>query len=189
MKKAVVLVTLALASISSFANSSELAEGWYLGGGVGSTGFDIDGYETNVKPDGTALKMYGGYQFNRIVSAEMAYNYYGDLNYKQGGQTAASPTSISLSANLGYTFDSGWRPFAIIGLSSVDLDTKQSAGFDSDTGTGVHAGLGVEYSPKSIDGLTLRLAYEADTFEVETTGYYTQDYTVDAVYFGASYNF
>lgn len=188
MKKAVVLATLALASISSFANSSELAEGWYLGGGVGSTGFDIDGYETNVKPDGTALKVYGGYQFNRIVSAEMAYTYYGDLNYKQGGQTAASPTSISLSANLGYTFDSGWRPFAIIGLSSVDLDTKQ-AGFDSDTGTGVHAGLGVEYSPKSIDGLTLRIAYEADTFEVETTGYYTQDYTVDAVYFGASYKF
>lgn len=196
MKKSVLLATLALASVSSFANSSEQAEGWYLGGGVGSTGFEVEGYETIVDADGTALKVYGGYQFNRIVGVEMAYTSYGDLNYKQGyaqaGQTAASPTSISLSANLGYTFDSGWRPFVIIGLSSVDLDTKE-VGFESDKGAGVHAGLGVEYSPEAIDGLTLRLAYEADVFEVETVGYntqdYTQDYTLDTIYFGASYKF
>lgn len=192
MKKVAVLAMLALASLSSFANANE---GWYLGGGVGSTGFDIDSYDTNVKPDGTALKMYGGYQFNRIVSAEVAYTSYGDLKYKQGyaraGQTAVSPSSISLSANLGYTFDSGWRPFVILGLSSVDLDAKQ-AKFDSDSGMGIHTGLGLEYSLKSIDGLTMRLAYEADTFEVEKQSLVmksTEDYTVDAVYFGVSYTF
>ncbi len=196
MKKVAVLATLALASLSPFANANEVNEvnevneGWYIGAGVGSTGFDIDGYDTNVKPDGTALKVYGGYQFNRIVSAEIAYTSYGDLKYKQGyalaGQTSASPSSISLSANLGYTFDSGWRPFAILGLSSVDLDEKQ-AGFDIDLGIGIHTGLGLEYSLKSIDGLTMRLAYEADTFEAESQLF--QDYTVDAIYFGVSYTF
>jgi len=196
MKKVAVLATLALASLSSFANANKVNEGWYLGGGVGNTGFDIDGYDTNVEPDGNALKMYGGYKFNRIVSAEVAYTSYGDLKYKQGyalaGQTAASPSSISLSANLGYTFDSGWRPFVILGLSSVDLDAKQAELFYSDSGTGAHTGLGLEYSLKSIDGLTMRLAYEADTFEVESQFFgmkYTQDYTVDSAYFGVSYAF
>ena len=199
MKKAAILTILALTSVSSFTLANEPAEGWYLGGGIGSTGFDLDldikNSGTTVEPDGTALKVYGGFQFNRILSAEMSYISYGDLNVKQEYQafydavhTLASPTSISLSANLGYTFDNGWRPFVMLGLSSVYFNTKQKSDI-SDKHTGFHAGLGVEYSPKFIDDLTMRLAYEADMFEAKSQIAGNVDFTLDAVYFGASYKF
>ncbi|MCW1890338.1 porin family protein [Vibrio chagasii] len=59
--------------------------------------------------------LYGGYQFNRIVGIELGYTDYAD--YESYGTKVFSPTSLSVTANLGYTFDSSIRPFVLAGLN------------------------------------------------------------------------
>ncbi|MFA0327431.1 outer membrane beta-barrel protein, partial [Vibrio splendidus] len=78
--------------------------------------------------------------FNRIVGVELGYNDYAD--YKNSTDKL-SPTSISVSANVGYTFDNTIRPFVLAGLSSVDLNANSGAGYNDDSGTGFHFGVGV----------------------------------------------
>ncbi|CAH6843905.1 Outer membrane protein [Vibrio chagasii] len=162
--------------------------GAYIGGGLGVyQDSDTDG-QGNLDSDGMGYNLYGGYQFNRIVGVELGYNDYAD--YKKGTDKL-SPTSVSVSANLGYTFDNTIRPFVLAGLSSVDLNANKSAGYADDSGTGFHFGLGVEYTP--IENLTLRLISQADAVSVEN--YYgpfkTEDKTLafSSVSLGGSYNF
>lgn len=166
--------------------------GAYIGGGLSVyQDSDTDGHG-NLDSDGMGYNLYGGYQFNRIVGVELGYNDYAD--YKQG-TTKLSPTSISVSANLGYTFDNTFRPFVLAGLSSVDLNANKSAGYADDSGTGFHFGVGVEYTP--IEHLTLRLISQADAVSVDDTIQFSNsqisagDHTLafNSISFGGSYNF
>lgn len=166
--------------------------GAYIGGGLSVyQDSDTDGHG-NLDSDGMGYNLYGGYQFNRIVGVELGYNDYAD--YKQG-TTKLSPTSISVSANLGYTFDNTFRPFVLAGLSSVDLNANKSAGYADDSGTGFHFGVGVEYTP--IEHLTLRLISQADAVSVDDTIQFNNsqisagDHTLafNSISFGGSYNF
>ncbi|MGI9886380.1 porin family protein [Vibrio chagasii] len=166
--------------------------GAYIGGGLSVyQDSDTDG-NGNLDSDGMGYNLYGGYQFNRIVGVELGYTDY--ANYKNSLEKL-SPTSVSISANLGYTFDNTIRPFVLAGLSSVDLNASKSAGYDDDSGTGFHFGLGVEYTP--IEHLTLRLISQADAVSVDDTvkignsTISTGDHTLafNSISFGGSYNF
>ena len=152
---------------------------------------DTDG-APSLDSSGMGYNLYGGYQFNRIVGVELGYNDY--ANYKNSDEDL-SPTSISVSANLGYTFDNTIRPFVLAGLSSVDLNASSGSKFDDDSGTGFHFGVGVEYTP--VEHLTLRLISQADAVSVDdtvkisnstiSTGNHTLAF--NSVSFGGSYDF
>ncbi len=167
--------------------------GAYIGGGLSIyQDSDTDG-QGNLDSNGMGYNLYGGYQFNRIVGVELGYNDYAD--YKNSTDKL-SPTSISVSANLGYTFDNTIRPFVLAGLSSVDLHANSAANYDDDSGTGFHFGVGVEYTP--IEHLTLRLISQADAVNVEDNysfgsngSFKSDDHTLafNSVSFGGSYNF
>ncbi|MBE4578850.1 hypothetical protein BOO30_14140 [Vibrio navarrensis] len=93
---------------------------------------------------------------------------------------------------LGYTFDSGWRPFGTIGFGK----TKIKSSISSDNETSFHVGVGGEYSPNELKNLSLRVAYEVDGFTQEVQGNYgyygvREDVTVTigTFYVGASYKF
>lgn len=93
---------------------------------------------------------------------------------------------------LGYTFDSGWRPFGTIGFGK----TKIKSSIRSDNETSFHMGVGGEYSPKELKNLSLRVAYEVDGFNQEVRGNYgyfgvREDVTVTigTFYVGANYKF
>lgn len=86
-------------------------------------------------------------------------------------------------ANLGYTFDSGWRPFGTIGLGKTEL----SAFGDSLKETSVHVGVGGEYSPQELKNLNFRLAYEVDSAKFDKLDDMTV--TLGTFYVGASYKF
>ena len=184
-KSALALGLIGLVSLPTFA--AGIDGGAYVGGGLSVyQGSDTDG-SPSLDSDGMGYNLYGGYQFNRIVGVELGYNDYAD--YKKGA-AKLSPTSISLSANLGYTFDNTIRPFVLAGLSSVDLNANNAALYDDDSGTGFHFGVGVEYTP--IEHLTLRLISQADAVSVENDyGTYKNDKTLafNSISFGGSYNF
>lgn len=189
-KSALALGLISAVSLPALAAGTD--GGAYIGGGHSIyQDSDTDG-QGSLDSDGMGYNLYGGYQFNRIIGVELGYNDY--ANYKKGAEKL-SPTSISASANIGYTFDNTIRPFVLAGLSSVDLNANKSAGYDDDSGTGFHFGVGVEYTP--IEHLTLRLISQADAVSVEN--YYignnsslkTEDKTLafNSISFGGSYNF
>ncbi|CAH6907401.1 Outer membrane protein [Vibrio chagasii] len=205
---------LGVALMSALATNNVMAaeSGFYLGGAIGTVDFeDDDLVSSKTEPvtfeaEDNSYRLIAGYKFNRIVSLEFQYTDYGDLVAKNHADKndgfTWTPQTVSVAANLGYTFDNGMRPFGIIGLSSIDLDMKNADGsrpsgsnFD-DTGTGVRFGVGVEYTPPKLSALSLRLGYEADAFTLETyEGSFwnrrkvEKDIVLESFYLGATYNF
>lgn len=193
MKK-LLLITALFSSVAS----ANVHNGFYLGAGVGTTDFDDDGYfqDTNypISTDAdNSYKLIAGYQFNRIVSLETQYTNYGDTNVKVHDQNNTITGKIehktyTVAANLGYTFDNGLRPFATIGLGSIDY----KAGSFSDNGGVIRAGLGLEYTPLQLQHLSLRTAYEVDNYELEEKGFFTSktyEQSIGTWYLAASYKF
>ncbi|MCG3864892.1 MULTISPECIES: outer membrane beta-barrel protein [unclassified Photobacterium] len=203
MKK-LLLVTLIGTLASSYASASENPSnkynGFYIGAGVGTTDFHYDkslassiennhevGYSN--KADGESYKLIAGYQFNRIVALEAQYTTYGDIKntlevkgHKFTGKTEHQ--SFSLAANLGYTFDNGLRPFALVGLGQISV---KEPGFKDDGGL-IRLGAGLEYQIKQVPGLGIRTAYEADFYTLEATNK-DYDMSVGSWYLGATYKF
>ncbi|MYM63328.1 outer membrane beta-barrel protein [Pseudomaricurvus sp. HS19] len=179
---------------------------WFVGAGFGSVGFDDDGfsddledelrfitgdrYDVDTETDDTALLLKAGYRFNRIVGVEVSYIDYGDVVYEINGDEAFTfgIAAISLAANVGYTFNSGWRPFAIVGLSSVDVDAD-----DSDRYLGFHYGFGGEFTPQNMSALTFRIAYEGDIFVDDSledeSGFDLYAMDIGTLNIGATFNF
>ncbi|ODY52442.1 hypothetical protein BBM25_11040 [Vibrio parahaemolyticus] len=191
MKKAVLL----LAAVSAFAQANQTdvekkdVSGFYLGGGIGVTTVYDDSvwpYAVNLDSNDSTYKLFGGYQFNRIVAIEAQYTRYGDIfdKFEDAPRTMVKPENIALMANLGYTFDSGWRPFAAVGLGRTELDFGSS----SKAETSFRAGVGGEYSPKAIENLNFRIAYEVDTFVIDET-YDDLTIMLGSLYAGVSYKF
>lgn len=181
-------------------------EGFYLGAGLGGTGFADNGqvedlnkeYRENVSFDNSSggVIIYGGYKFNNIFSLELAYNNYGTFkltNPSNGATFEFSPSSYGASANLGYGFlDKQLRPYLLLGLTRIDLD----GWVQDDKSTALHFGFGLQYDPKSFDGFGFRLGYEGDSFSIDTgasgtTTYIKKDYaqSVGTLYIGAHYLF
>ena len=187
--------------MSAFAANNVMAadSGFYLGGAIGTTGIDDGGlYKDSFIPitvdaEDETYKIIAGYQFNRIVALEAQYTNYGDVvakNVLNQSTYTWSPTAFSISANLGYTFDNGIRPFGIIGLSTIDLDQSLPV-LDDDSGEGIRYGFGVEYTPKQAKNVSFRLGYEADAFVIESDSAFEndKDLVIDSFYLGAMYNF
>ncbi|WP_052879701.1 porin family protein [Vibrio coralliirubri] len=192
---------LSIAMMSAFAANNVMAadSGFYLGGAIGTTGIDDGGlYKDSFIPitvdaEDETYKIIAGYQFNRIVALEAQYTNYGDVVAKNALNQSTytwSPTAFSISANLGYTFDNGIRPFGIIGLSTIDLDQSLPV-LDDDSGEGIRYGFGVEYTPKQANNVSFRLGYEADAFVIESDSAFEndKDLVIDSLYLGATYNF
>ncbi|UPQ86918.1 porin family protein [Vibrio sinaloensis] len=161
----------------------------YIGGAYGvKQSEDLDGITANSSHSGIAYSIYGGYRFNRVVGIETSYTDYGDIS--ADGHTAFSPTSLSASANLGYSFDNGLRPFALVGLSYVDTNASSEMPLASDSEAGFHLGIGLEYSP--IEQMSLRVMSVADSLNVDkVTSKEVKEHTIalNSVQLGVSYNF
>ena len=174
-------------------------DGFYLGGAIGTIGIDDGGlYDNTLQPitvdaDDSTFKVIAGYQFNRIVAVEAQYTKYGDVVAKNAitqDTYTWKPTAFSISANLGYTFDNGFRPFGIIGLASIDLDQSLPL-LQDDSGEGVRYGMGVEYTPPQYGNVSFKLGYEADAFVIESASAFDsdKDIVIDSFYAAVAYRF
>jgi len=200
MKSITVLGALTALALTASVQANQDVSGFYIGGGVGSTTVDLDrtGAIYDEDTDGTTLKFIGGYQFNRIVAIEAQYTKYGEITPNKtlkldGKLYTWDATTFSVSANLGYTFQNGLRPFGIIGLSSLDLGQSTKVLKDDDA-TAIHLGLGLEYTPAALSGVSFRVGYEADAFAMEefdnkTNRYEDTDVLIGSAYVAATYKF
>jgi len=205
MKKTIVLMAFILANSAAHATlvttedsaaqqSSPVAvqveqkvKGFYLGVGVGTTAFDSLDYDVNAEENGNTIKFIAGYQFSKVFALEGQYTAYGDIDLSESYGWA--PTAVSLTANLGYTFSNGLRSFGLIGISAIDLGQSLQTNLD-DKGVGLRYGLGLEYAPPALKGLSARVGYEVDLFSVEFKSYdVTQDYTLGSFYASVAYKF
>ena len=189
MKTITLLGALTAIALSVNVQANQDFSGFYIGGGVGSTDANVSSGSLSYSPStsGTTLKAIGGYQFNRIVAIEAQYTSYGDVTTPTAYKW--EPTTISLAANLGYTFDNGLRPFATIGLSSLDLNESYNL-LDDNNATAVRFGAGLEYTPASLAGISFRAGYEADAFVIEdNTSPADADVYIGSLYVAASYKF
>jgi len=202
---------LSVACLAAILGSSAQASdsGLYFGAGLGPTALNDNGFvsdwNSENRHNGTptdytlydtasGIHLYGGFKFNRIVSLEASYTNYGKFTLEKNSDPFLSftPTSFSVSANLGYDFfDGQLRPFGLIGMSYVDL-----GGWSGDSNPdAVHIGLGLEYSPATQKNVGFRLAYEADIFKMDTGisngTYVNAEYTqsLGMLYLGAHYRF
>jgi opacity protein-like surface antigen len=202
-----VILCAVLASLS-LGNSAVAAErGYYFGGGVGSASIDDGGMNdyrstpTTMKADDNSFHFMGGYKFNRVASLELQYTNYGDVKTKRAGKNVMtwSPTAISLSGNIGYTFNNGFRPYGIIGLSYIDLDMKlhpelhqmmvQKNAKVNDSGDALRIGLGIEYTPKVAEGVSFRAGYESDIFDFKHFDTQTYSVTLGSFFVAGTYHF
>lgn len=173
MKKQLAYLCLASAALTSSAVMADEAEGFYLGAGLGSTTFDDDGWIRGMdwKAEDNTQKLFAGYQFNRIIAIEFIHSDYGKMTtndsvYLYGsGQTVygyqMDPKAFSVVANAGYSFDSGWRPFGMFGLSTIDLNQSHKL-IKEKSGLSFHWGIGAQYSTNAVSGLQLRFMIEGD---------------------------
>ena len=207
MKKlTLALSVLSLSIASSLAQADTMSQdqkvsGFYVGGAVGqsklsatdsenfNSGADFN-YTDDMDTKDSSLKILAGYQFNRIVGVEASYTDYGKFGMTNGGTYSISPTALTVAANLGYTFHSGWRPFGLVGLSTIDLG-EDGIYFEDDSGPALHYGVGVEFSPVNLQGLAFRATWESDLMFVEDPDSDYDDYALSLsnLSIGATYKF
>jgi len=201
MNKNLVLGAVLMSGLS-FSSMAAMDRGWYVGGGFGTTEMTSESdsgmtQDPSFDEKGHTLRAMTGFKFNRIASIEFQYANYGEIKEKSHvNELTFEPTAISIAGNIGYTFDNGIRPFGIIGLTHIDLDVDQP-GFN-DKGDAVRVGFGLEYVNPRMNGMSFRLAYEADIFDVVMTQennltkrvtQTTNTVTLGSAYAGVSYHF
>ncbi|GAD88454.1 outer membrane protein [Vibrio halioticoli] len=217
----VALCGIALLSSSAFASSDP--SGFYVLGAVGTTGIDDGGYtddfndnvnisqpsfDSELETKGSTKTYSMGYQINRIVGVEATYMDYGRINLNQksagvstGSSQVFAPESFSVSANLGYSFHNGLRPFAKIGISYIDFgveDAGNSSFKDINGHGGIHIGAGVEYAldlGENHGNVLFRTGVEGDIANVElegSQGAFIEDnynWSIATLYAGVGYRF
>jgi len=189
MKSIIIAGTLAALSLTTSVQANQDVSGFYLGGGVGKSAIGTDAKGMKSKTDGTTLKVIGGYQFNRIVAIEAQYTKYGSMTPNKAKKSEKwDPETFSIAANLGYTFQNGLRPFAIIGLSSLDLDQSVKI-YDDKNAQAIHWGAGLEYTPAAFSDISFRIGYEADSFKLEQKKAKDTNVTIASAYLAATYKF
>lgn len=199
------IISLPLAAQTNTLDPQKIS-GFYLGAGIGNPSSELDGQDIGLKD--RSYHIISGYQFNRIVAVEMQYASYGESTYglpipRSSKTLPFDPVALSMSANLGYSFDNGVRPFAVFGLGITKLGFAQSDSVQviSDSDLSYHYGVGVDFAPKSLTGVTFRLSYESDFVNIEQQVYlsngksslyaYSEIYDVDlhSVYGAVMYKF
>jgi len=166
MKK-ILLASLLAFGFTTAAVASEDGKGTYVGLAYGNTAYASSSDNFNLDNDtDSGYKLYGGYQFNKIVAVEASYTDYGKFAYTS--THSIETTALGVVANLGYNFlDGQLRPFALVGLSYLDFTQNGGDFFDDDNTLAVTYGLGVEYSPTVLNGVGFRALWNVDAFTAE----------------------
>jgi OmpA-OmpF porin, OOP family len=180
-----VFAALGFAAATAFAGSALAQESaWYLGGSIGQSKAKdaCSDLSSNVSCDDkdTAWKIFGGYQFNRYIAAEVAYTDLGKV--KASGPTVSAEVKSNAWELVGvgsYPIGaSGFAPYAKLGVYRGESKLSSSSGVsDKDTSNDWTAGLGVRYD------ITKNVAVRAEWQR------YNGDADIDMLSIGALYKF
>ena len=189
-----ILSVMILASlVVPIADANEDGSGAYIGVGFGGTAYvDSNFVEEQQTPEDelesvdNGFKVYGGYQFNKIIGLEASYVDYGKFT---AGDYSHKSRSVNIAANLGYSFlDGQLRPFGLWGFGylrhSFPHDNTPSIDENS---FAFHLGIGLDYTPKGLGGLGFRMAYEGNSFSYDVDGNVTTEKDTYRQAFGIMY--
>jgi len=168
MKKLTIVLAAAFLLLSGgYAFSAD--NGWYVGLGIGQSTIDTGVSATtgtaSLDEEGTALKVFAGYEINKYIAVEAHYLDAGEasLTGNTGDTFVADGTayvftsnnvsinaeaiSYGLSGVFTYPLHQYFAPFAKLGFQKWDIDATVSNGSSSasitDDGTGALFGVGV----------------------------------------------
>lgn len=156
-------------------------EGFYAGGGFGSSGYlvaftentySLDNPENTNAVDTESLSdsdvgylFYAGYQINKIIGVEASYTDYGRFQVENIDGYYQEPKVAAFYANAGYTFLNGQlRPFGHLGLGYLQQNQSDRYFDFKDDFVTFHMGLGVDYYPTVLRGLGFRAAFTGDMY-------------------------
>ncbi|WP_241816671.1 porin family protein [Vibrio tasmaniensis] len=205
MKK--MIVTLALIAPLSAVAAQKDPNGFYIGVGAGSTELDDGGFgkaitrkTTTTETESPSYKLIAGYQINRIIGIEGQYTKYGTSTTKVGSSKAFTTdfSSISVAANVGYTFDIGLRPYALLGYSFLNSEIENSGNnkyfaTKSSTVSGIKMGVGVVYAIPAAPALALRAGIDWEAADIKVKDEKNKElsnvHTLGSFYLATTYTF
>ena len=146
------LAILGLASAVAFTGPALAQDmGFYAGLSIGQSSADVDctGFASCDDSD-SAWKIFGGYQFNRNLAAELGYTDLGEFTATGPGISAAvEATAFELSAVGTFPIADKFSIFGRIGMYMADTELSATVGGTSgsvsDDNTGLTFGIGVRY--------------------------------------------
>lgn len=175
--------------------SSAMAESNFYGGlSIGQAKYDTGISNVNngsLDEKDTTKGIFFGYNFNKYVGVEAAYNDFGEstLDVKNGGSFTANGTnyvatadakakidakSFGLSVLLKYPLHQYFVPYAKVGLHRYSYEASENSSLGNysykDDGTDMTYGLGIEANfPYHITARVGYDKYEFDNDDIETT--------------------
>jgi OmpA-OmpF porin, OOP family len=192
MKKYLVAAGIAaLFSSTAFAQASQNKTPFYLGFSAGQTKIDtgVSGLTGTASLDesDTGYKIFGGYKFDNVWSAEIQYADFGKASLKGNNgdrftfdgtqyQFTANNSEVSVKAKsfgaaivAGYDVSTVIRPYAKLGLHRWDSDASVTSNAGnasiSDSGTDPFYGIGIQFSIS--DQLAARVEAEHYKYDSE----------------------
>jgi OOP family OmpA-OmpF porin len=146
------LAILGMASAMAFAGPALAQDTGFYGGlsfGQSSADVDCSGLPQCDDSD-TAWRILGGYRFNRNLAVELGYTDFGEVSAGDGGanNVTAEATAFELVAVGSLPLSNEFSVYGKIGMFRWDVDatgTGVFAGSESDSGTDVTFGVGVQY--------------------------------------------
>lgn len=213
------LLCLALAPALAVAAEGEATKGsgFYVGGTLGLTHYDEDGFFDNsalvgssFDDDSFGLGIVGGYAVSRWFAVEAAYTFLG--NYWEEGRGAnddddidTSLSALTVSVVLDIPMGDTVSLFAQAGIGFAMVDQVldyDEPGIDIeedefDSGPAGVLGLGLKVNLPTQTHVQLRMGYqyytfETDLYKINSANQYVNaevDQEVDYVYLGATYRF
>jgi len=175
MKKNLMSIFGALIFIT-VANADSNTKGFYLGVGYGNMQYSDDRLaSSDLDNKNSGTKLYAGFQFNKMMGIELSHIDYGEYKSYRLSQKFSE---TRLAVNVGRSFiDAQLRPFVNLGLGLIKRDITGGYVYQiDDGGVALALGLGLQYEPKSLDGVGVRIGYDFSYFEQEIRGgYYVED--------------
>ena len=152
-------------------------EGFFIGVGAGASYYNDGGLESdtgsNMSNVSGAYKVYMGYKYNHQATLEGSFTGYGVYDITGVMNDRLSPKSAAVYINYGSDFwHNQFSPFIIAGVGLLWLDSQADAFnsyYSEDIFFSLHYGTGILWTPRMLDGLGFRLAYEGDWSRFATT--------------------
>jgi OmpA-OmpF porin, OOP family len=163
--RAILLAALGLAAASVAPAATTESDSWTFGLAAGQSKLHVssDDFEGSGSVDTFGAKIFGGYHFNRALSAELGFIHGGTLEESEDGLSASvRPRFVTAALVASFPFgDSPIGGFVKAGATRWDATLSVSDGVDSESvdgnGTEFLWGLGLTWGIGNAD---LRLEYE-----------------------------
>ena len=164
--KALLAVLLPASLLAFSAPAAAQADaGWYVGAAYGMTSVDVDTSAlpgVSIDDSDSGFKIYGGFQFNKYLGAEVGYVDFGKFPVTAGSTGELSVSAVTVAAVGTLPLNENFALFGKAGLWSWSSDSSLPGTTGTD-GNDVFIGAGLRYNFNRNWGLTLEVErYDSD---------------------------